>query len=347
MNDTNAGRQGGVGRRTIAKGAAWAVPVIAVAGAAPAQAASGITTTTTTLPPCLAAIGTTGGTYPVTVSLSNCTTASSHWDFIFRITAALQSGTDCDCAFLRVTLFDNPNRSRLWISDGFGALPALTPGTDNPQTRTQNDPRLYVQKVLAAGATGTFPLTGDVVTRVAGSPTGFVTGGTVVGNITAPGTADDSVHTLINPTGGALPCSATGPMAYYRVECGQTATGPFTLLVDQVPLNPCVPMIQVPTVCRFDTAGNDRFQLGVSVLNSCGIAASTFRVTNIQRNDDTNFPNNGTSVWTGNVPLSNGVTNIRMTTAGTGGQLWVSFTTDGVNTSRIRVPVPANPTTCP
>ena len=31
----------GISRRTIAKGAAWAVPVVAVAAAAPAMAASG------------------------------------------------------------------------------------------------------------------------------------------------------------------------------------------------------------------------------------------------------------------------------------------------------------------
>jgi len=37
--DTNA--HSTVSRRTLAKGAAWAVPVIAVAAAAPAQAASG------------------------------------------------------------------------------------------------------------------------------------------------------------------------------------------------------------------------------------------------------------------------------------------------------------------
>jgi len=103
-------------------------------------------------------------------------------------------------------------------------------------------------------------------------------------------------------------------------------------------------MIQA-SVCRFDTTGNDRYRLGVSVLTSCGIQASSFRVTNIQRNDDTNFPNNGTSVWSGNQALSAGVTNIDMTGTGSGDQLWISFTTDGgANTSRIRVPT--NNTAC-
>jgi hypothetical protein len=44
-------------------------------------------------------------------------------------------------------------------------------------------------------------------------------------------------------------------------------------------------------------------------------------------------------VWSGNQALSAGVTNIDMTGTGSGGQLWISFTTDGgANTSRIRVP---------
>ena len=339
MSGTNTGQQGGVGRRTLAKGAAWAVPAIAVAGAAPAHAASGITTTTTTLPPCVAAIGTTGGTYPVSISLSGCNTASSHWDFIFRITAALQSGTACDCAYLRITFFDNPKRTRLWISNNATA--------ENPQSNTLNRPRLYVQKVLAAGNTAAFPADGDAVRRVGGGDpyTSFITtsGTASVGTITAPGTADDSLHTLILPN-GSLPCSASGPMAYIEVECGQSQTGPWTPLGGRTEINPCVPMIQA-SVCRFDTTGNDRYRLGVSVLTSCGIPASSFRVTNIQRNDDTNFPNNGTSVWSGNQALSAGVTNIDMTGTGSGGQLWISFTTDGgANTSRIRVPT--NDTTC-
>ena len=39
----------GVSRRTLAKGAAWSVPAVAVAGAAPAYAVS----PTTTLPQCV------------------------------------------------------------------------------------------------------------------------------------------------------------------------------------------------------------------------------------------------------------------------------------------------------
>lgn len=278
----------------------------------------------------------------MTYNLSGCTPDGTHWDFIFRIAAALQTGTDCDCAFLRVTLFDNPKRTRLWIT---GAVTSIDPDYPNPETNTANSHRLYVQKVLAAGATAAFPATGDVVRRVTGPAPlfdGFTTGGSVIGNITAPGTFNDSVHTLIFPD-GSLPCSATGPMAYYEVECGTTQNGPWTPLGSRGEINPCVPMIQA-SVCRFDTTGNDRYRLGVSVLTSCGIPASSFRVTNIQRNDDTNSPNNGTSVWSGNQALSAGVTNIDMTGTGSGGQLWISFTTDGVNTSRIRVPT--NNTTC-
>lgn len=341
--ETNTPEPHRISRRTLAAGAAWAAPAVAVAAAAPTYAKSGITTTTTTLPPCIAALGTTGGTYPVSVSLSNCSTASSHWDFIFSITAATSSST-CLCngvqpTHLRITLFDNPKRTRLWISN--------TNTIGNPTTNTNNSPRLYVQKVLAVGATAPFPAQGDAVRRVGGpSPYGgFVTdSGTIfVGNITAPGTADDSLHTLILPD-GSVPCDAPGPMAYVQVECGQSSNGPWTLLGGRVEINPCVPMIQA-TACVYDSAGNDRFRLGISVLNGCGIPSTKFKVTNIQRNSDTNFPNNGTSVWSGSQALGPGTTNIETTTQGAGNQLWISFTTDDVNTSRIRIPVTT--TICP
>ena len=350
MSGTNTGQTGGVGRRTVAKGAAWAVPAVAVAGAAPAHAASGITTTTTTVPPCVGTIAPVGGSYPVNVSLSGCGTANSHWDFIFSITAPGNLDS-CLCGdvrptHLRITFFDNPKRSRLWISDGFGGLPSLgAGGLDNPQSRTQNDPRLYVQKVLAIGGSALFPAEGDTVRRVSGpSPnTGFVTtpaSDTVVGTILEPGESDDSLHALINPSGGGLPCSvpADTPMAYYRVECGQSATGPFTVLADQVPLNPCVPMIQA-TVCRPPAAGDDPYRINISVLNSCSISGSAFTVTNVQRNSDTNFPNQGSSVWAGSQSVGGGTSIQIPAGAGSGNQFWISFTTDGgVNTSRIRVP---------
>ena len=337
----------GISRRTIAKGVAWATPAVAAVAAAPMAAASPVTTTTTR-PPCVDDVSATGGTYPVTVSLSNCSTANSHWDFNFKITAATQN---CDCTHLRVTFFDNPNRSRLWISNGFGSLPALSPGSDNPQSRTQHDPRLYVQKILTPGQTATFPTTGDAVRRVGGGAphSGFEidSGTAAVGTITAHGTADDSLHALINPAGGALPCSATGVMAYYRVDCGTSSNGPWTQLGGLGTIDECVPMIQ-STVCRFEgnQASNSRYRLGISVANACGIPASDFIVTKIQRNNDTNFPNEGSPVWDGSQPLSAGVTNIYMPIVGNnGGQLWVSFTTDGgVNTSTIRVPT--NNTAC-
>lgn len=337
-NQTPTPRQ--LPRRTVAAGAVWAIPAVAISGAAPAYA-----TSQTTLLPCIGEIAAVGGTYPVALDLSGCATDNSHWDFIFKIKAATKDGTDCDCDQLRVTVFDNPKRSRLWISDSSVA--------GNPSTNTNNSPRLYVQKTLAPGTTGTFPAAGDVVRRVVDTPyTGFTTGGSTVGTITAPGTADDSIHALITPSGGTPPCGASGPIAYYTVDC--LSGGIWTRLGSQGPLgvgigeiNPCVPMIQA-TVCRFDTAGNDRYRLSISVLNSCGIPASNFQIKEIYRNDSDNFPNSGgNSVWTGTQALNAGVTTIDMNSAGnSGGHLWISFTTDGgVNTSRIRVPI--NNTACP
>ena len=348
-----------ISRRTLARGASWAAPAIAVTAMAPTVSAS-VATTTTTLPPCVSALGTTGGTYPVSVSLSGCSVAnvSSHWDFIFSIKAAI-ADAKCLCngtqpTHLRITIFDNPGRTRWWISNGFGSLLPLSPGSDDPQDRTQNDPRLYVQKVLAAGATALFPASGDPVRRVGGtSPyTGYVidTGTAAVGNISASGTADDSLHTLMLPGGGIPSCSpaVSGPMAYIRVDCGTSQTGPWTQLGGIGEINPCVPMIQA-TVCRFSTAGNSRYRLGISVLNSCGLPVSRFRITNIQRNSSSDFPNDGTSVWSGDQQLGLGTTDISMTSEGSGGQLWISFTTDtgpiaNANISRIRVPT--NNTAC-
>ena len=329
-------RPSGVSRRTVMKGVAWAAPTIAIASAVPIAAAS--------LVPCVREISSTGGTYPVTVNLSGCTTSNSHWDFNFKITAATQNGTDCDCSHLRVTFFDNPKRSRLWISNSNN-----TGG--NPTTNTNNSPRLYVQKVLAAGATATFPTTGDAVRRVGGgSPySGYVTdsGTAAVGPITAPGTADDSLHTLINPAGGALPCSVTGPMAYYRVECGQSPNGPWTLLGDLGEINPCVPMIQATSVCRVrnDTSTDYRITLGVQ--NSCNLPSSNFVITRVYRNNQDSLPTGGTVIWEGNQALgtSNQITTNHPNGYGSGSSLWISFTTDGgVNTSQIRIATPTGGT---
>lgn len=288
-----------------------------------------------------------GGSYPVNVRLSDCSTANSHWDFNFRI-AAPGDLDDCLCngvtpTHLRITFFDNPKRSRLWITNGFGGLPDM-PGSDNPQSRTENDPRLYVQKVLQLGDSALFPAQEDMVRRVSGPPhTGFDTNpvtDTEVGLIAAPGGSDDSLHALINPSGGDLPCSVPplAPMAYYRVECGVSDAGPWTQLGALGEINTCVPMIQA-SVSRICSDGV--FRLGVSVRNSCDIPPSNFAVTNIQRNDDTNFPNLGGSVWSGSRQLSAGVTDIDVDDDdGSGGQYWISFTTDGgANTSRIRVPI--------
>lgn len=322
----------GVSRRTVTKAMAWSVPVIAVAGTAPTAAAS--------LLPCVADLAPVGGTYPVTVNLSGCTNSvanPNHWDFNFKITVAEQNGTDCDCDAFRVTLYDNPPRSRLGIQGG-----AVF---DDWGTRTQPDPRMYIQKELPPGGTATFPATNDQVYRVAGaSPwNGYDFPGTFNLTITAPGTADDSVHALYTP-GGGIPCGASGPYAFYRVDCKKN--GVYTQLGGIGNINPCIPMITVDSVCRFDTTGNDRYRVHVSVLTTCpGISNSDFRVTRIQRNNDTNFPNDGDTVWTGNQVVGGG-TSIDMDVAGnSGGQLWISFTTDnGANTSIIRVPT--NNTAC-
>lgn len=335
-------QEGQISRRTLAKGVAWAVPAVAVATAAPAFAVSGPTTTTTTKPPCVGDIGSTGGTYPVTYDLSGCAPDGTHWDFRLTITATAQP--DCVCGgstptHLRVTVFDNPKRTRLWI---VGNTQQNNIIGGNPSTNTNPYNRLYVQKVLAIGATGTFPATGDQVRRVSGSGsdyTGFVTGSSdaVVGPIEPFGESNDALHVLMNAD-GTLPCNATGPMAHYRVECGSSASGPWTQLGGIGQIEICAPMIQ-STVCRYDAAGNGRYRLGISVLRDCGPESSAFVITRIRRNSNSNSPTiGGSDVWTGPQTLGTGTTNISTTTAGSGSELWIEFTTDGgANHSWIRV----------
>lgn len=338
-------QQGQISRRTLAKGVAWAVPAVAVASAAPAYAVSGTTTTTTTRPPCVGDIGSTGGTYPVTYDLSGCTPDGTHWDFRLTITATAQP--DCVCGgstptHLRVTVFDNPKRTRLWITGQNNIVGG------NPSTNTNPHNRLYVQKVLAIGATGTFPDTGDIVRRVSGpdSNSSFYTGfdtnpGTgqgadaEVGPITAFGSSNDALHVLMNAN-GTLPCGADGPMAYYKVDCGTKADGPWTPLGGIGQIEICAPMIQA-TVCSL---GNNLFRLGISVLRGCGLNASAFRITRVRRNNDSNSPTqSGNNVWTGSQPLGPGTTDISTTSSGNNGDdLWIEFTTDnGANYSWIRV----------
>lgn len=330
-----------ISRRTVAAGAAWATPALAVAAAAPSAAAS-VTTTTTTLPPCVSDIAAVGGTYPVTYALSGCGEPNSHWDFQFRITASERDGTDCDCDEFRVTFFDNPKRTRLWIiadQQGGGNIP-------NPSTNMGNSPRLYVQKSLTPGASAVFPAQGDRVYRVAG-PTpysGYDTGGDFVGTIDTFGDSNDTLHVLMTPTGG-LPCNSSGPMAYYRVEC--LKGGIYTQLGDLGTIDPCTPMIQVDSVCVTNTTNNDLYRLGISVSKTCpGLAASAFRITDIRRNSNTNeLPGTSSRVWQGDVALNDGVTYITTTNSSiSGNQLWVTFTTDGVNFSQVRVPT--NNTRC-
>jgi hypothetical protein len=316
----------GVSRRTVTKAMAWSVPVIAVAGTAPSAAAS--------LVPCVAALAPVGGTYPVTVNLSGCNNSvadPNHWDFNFKITVAQQNGTDCDCDAFRVTFYDNPKRSRLGIQGG-----AVF---DDWGTDSNNSPRMYIQKELAPGGTATFPTTGDVVHRVAAPYTGYGFPGDSNLTITAPGTANDSVHALYT-AGGGIPCGASGPFAQYRVDCKKN--GQYTQLGGIGNINPCIPMIK-SSICRSGPQGYRIYHLGLSVLTQCGIDPSNFVVTEVYRNDNTNFPNSGGSViWDDGQALSAGTTTIDVS-GGSGDQLWISFTTDGgVNTSTIRVQTTSN-----
>ncbi|UNK70125.1 hypothetical protein [Microbacterium sp. H1-D42] len=302
----------GISRRTVVKGVAWTVPAIAVAGTVPTAAASEL--------PCINNIAPTGGTYPVSLSLSGCNTANSHWDFTFKITAALQ---DCECERIRVTMFDNPKRSRLWISND-NDLGSSNSGHRNPSTNTSNGPGLYIQKELGLGQSANFPAAGDTVRRVD-------TNGQI-GTIGAYGTADDSMHVLIDPSGGGAPCGATGPMATYKVECRK---GGAWEDLGTSSINPCVPMIKVVSACSL---GGGRYRLGITVLNNCRTDASDFKITNIQRNNDSNYPTEGRSVWGGSQALSSGTTFIETASNNSSGNsLWVSFSSDGVNTSTVRV----------
>lgn len=302
----------GITRRTVVKGAAWAAPVIAVAAVVPDASAS--------LPPCVGSVATAGGTYPVNVGLGGCNVSGTHWDFNFKIGALATVG--CNCSYVEVTFKDSPNRSQLWLD----------------QSNTQ--PQRYVRKVLPIGSTGTFPAQGDEVRNVSNN--------NLIGTIEAPGQTQDSLHTLINVSGtGTPPCNVGDiAMATYEVKCGQSANGPFTPFPNGAgigSINICVPLITA-TVCNPN--GNVDRRLNISVSNSCGIGTSNFVVTNVQRNDDTNFPNQGSSVWSGSQQVGGGVS-IDLNNGGSGGQFWISYTTDGgANTSRVRVPNPNSPPTC-
>lgn len=310
----------GVSRRTLVKGAAWAVPAIAVAATVPVASAS-------KLPPCIASISAASGTYPVTVDLSECgARTNNHWDFNFTFTAS-KNTADCKCDKVRITFYDNPPRSRL-ILDGF------TSGF--PSTKNAS-PKLYVQKELAPGQSQVFPTTGQTVYYAAawnGHAAGTSTGVTIVD----PGGTNDALHTIIDPAGGTgWPCdwipTANDPMARYTVEC--FANGVWTL-IGTYDLNPCVPMISA-TACRA-SRNPTKYTVKASVLNACGIANTNFKVTKIVRNDNSNDPFTGTTVWTGTQALGTNPTPITTNSGGSGDNLWLYFNTGGV-TSQIRVDI--------
>lgn len=319
----------GITRRTVVQGVAWAAPAIAVAATVPNAAAS--------LLPCVDSIAAVGGTYPVTSPLSGCSGNSSHWDFKFRIDTAPASGTICqDCVTYRIRFFDNPKRSRLWITDDVGWY-------GDPTSNTANSPRLYIQTDVVPGNSADFPEVNDQVRRVGGSSpwTGFVpsTGVTsppVLGNIQGPfgGASNDALHVLMLPNGG-LPCSATGPMAYYTVSCVK-ANGSETPLGGIGEINPCVPVIGA-TACRirqgFNTIG---YRIDTSQVQSCG---SPVTVVGVQTSGQSNRPEAApvTVLWTGSQPVG---TSFNTNSATNSAYLWIKFTTDNVNFSYIRVDTP-------
>ncbi len=295
-NETANEKIAGLTRRSVVKGAAWAAPVVAYAAVVPQASAS--------LPPCVGSVNATGGSYPVNVGVAGCTVANTHWDFQFKITAAAEASCDCDAVL--VTFYDNPDRSQLWLNQS----------TDQPQR--------YVRKTLALGATGTFPEEGDNVYNVSNDA--------FVGTIVAPGLTQDALHCLINPSGSGAPpsggsCDDTdGPMATYLVQCIQDGTPvDFPDGQGEGSINICVPQLTA-TMCDLPGAGN--FRMHITVSNACGLPTSNFVVTNIQQNNDTNFPNEGFSVWSGNQVVGAGV-DIDFNTGSGQDQFWISFTPDG------------------
>lgn len=331
MTDSESNKReqkAGVSRRTVMQGVAWAAPAIAVATTVPNAAAS--------LLPCVDSIAAVGGTYPVTSALSGCSGNSSHWDFKFRIKTAPASGTLCqDCVAYRVRFFDNPKRSRLWITDGtwYG----------DPTSNTANSPRLYVQKDIVPGNSADFPDVGYQVRRVGGPApyTSFLPDNTnasppILGNIDGPfgGAANDALHVLMLPNGG-LPCSATGPMAYYTVNCVK-ANGSETPLGGTGEINPCVPVIGA-TACRI-RPGNTTlgYRIDTSTVQSCG---SPITIVGVQTSGQSNRPEAApvTVLWTGSQPVG---ASFNTNSATNSAYLWVKFTTDGVNFSYIRVDTP-------
>ena len=107
-----------ISRRTIARGAAWAAPAVAVVGVAPVAAAS------TTLPPCVGgASGTSQSAWSVpTASFGSCSTPS-HFDVNIRMTIK-----ECNASQVCIRVYDLGDegslsgqgaqglRSRLWWS---------------------------------------------------------------------------------------------------------------------------------------------------------------------------------------------------------------------------------------
>lgn len=328
--------RGGISRRTVAAGVAWATPAIAVGAATPVFAASG---PTTTLAPCIESIVPSGGTYPVQPSLWGCSVTgnlNTHWDFRFKIKV---SAEDCGWACVRIRVYDNV---RTGTAVGGRSSWVYDPTSYHNNARNQ----FYVEEIVSVGSTASFGFQGD---QVRDSVTNAV-----ITTLTADGTSNDALHVLWNPGQAAesgTPCGRTGPMGYYTVEYSKTCTNPvWENKTDQIPLSPCIPMIKTDSACVTGSGNNTKYTLGLSVLTSCGIPASGFTVTKVQRNNNASDPTAGTAIWTGGQTLGSGTTTITTNPSGSQGNgqnyLWVWFHTgDAANISRIRFEVPTN--TCP
>lgn len=326
-DESNAAGKG-FSRRTLAKGAAWAVPAIAVAAAAPTAAASII--------PCVGAISLAGGTYPVSVNIFGCNVSGAHWDFQFKFTAQVTPGCTCGATtptHVRIRFYDNPQRSSLWYStyNRWG-------GWINPIATSRSE-KYYVERILAIGQSHVFPSEGDIVRRaVNGNP---ITGSNSSSTITAHGTTDDdALHALYTPPNSASPANCSQlQMASYTIDCGSSASGPWTPLVPETFFTPCVPMIQVDSACL---VGDGASRLNLSVVQGCTTPNSNFVITQIRRNGSSDFPGQGSPIWTGSQAVGAG-TQITTNTGGYGGQLWIYFTPDGGQSeSVIRIPRPGN-----